>query len=95
MEAGETQDQIINEAYATVIAGSKRVLGMTPYKVQVITALVLHAGDVAEMKTGEGKTLSSTMPIYLNALLGKGVHVITVNDYLAERDAIENGELFT
>ena len=74
---------------------SKRVLGMHPYPVQLMGGIALHEGNIAEMKTGEGKTLTSTMPVYLNALTGKGVHVITVNDYLASRDASEMGELYT
>src|SRR5690606_4750075 len=73
---------------------AKRVLGMRPYPVQLMGAIALHEGNIAEMKTGEGKTLASTMPAYLNALSGKGVHVITVNDYLAERDARTMGELY-
>lgn len=92
---GAKLDEILEEAYATVCAASTRVLNMTPYKVQIIGALSLNSGNVAEMRTGEGKTLTSTMPIYLNALSGMGVHVVTVNDYLASRDAHEMGELFT
>jgi protein translocase subunit secA len=75
------------EAFATVREAAKRVLGQRPFDVQIIGAAALHAGMVAEMKTGEGKTLVSTMPAYLNALEGKGVHIVTVNDYLASRDA--------
>lgn len=91
---GESLDDLLVEAYAVVRESSKRVLGMRPYYVQLLGAIALHHGDIAEMKTGEGKTLASTMPAYLNALTGKGVHVITVNDYLADRDAREMGELY-
>lgn len=93
-QAGESLDDLLVEAYAVVREGSKRVLGMRPYPVQLLGAIVLHNGDIAEMKTGEGKTLASTMPAYLNALSGKGVHIITVNEYLADRDAREMGQLF-
>src|SRR5699024_716867 len=91
---GESLDDLLVEAYATVREASKRVLNMRPFAVQLTGAIVLHEGDIAEMKTGEGKTLSSTMPAYLNALTGEGVHIITVNDYLADRDANEMGQLF-
>lgn len=91
---GETLDDLLVEAYATVREASKRVLNMRPFPVQLIGAIVLHKGNIAEMKTGEGKTLSSTMPAYLNALAEKGVHIITVNEYLADRDATEMGQLF-
>jgi preprotein translocase subunit SecA len=91
---GETLDDLLIEAYAVVREASKRVLGMRPYQVQLMGAIALHEGNIAEMKTGEGKTLSSTMPAYLNALSGKGIHIITVNDYLADRDAREMGELY-
>ncbi|MGP4077711.1 preprotein translocase subunit SecA [Halobacillus sp. K22] len=91
---GEKLDDLLVEAFAVVREGSKRVLGMRPFKVQLDGAIALHEGNIAEMKTGEGKTLASTMPAYLNALTGKGVHIITVNDYLASRDAKEMGELF-
>jgi len=84
---GETEDDIMYEAFATVREAAKRVLGMRPFDVQLIGGVVLHKGRIAEMKTGEGKTLMATMPVYLNALSGKGVHVVTVNDYLASRDA--------
>jgi preprotein translocase subunit SecA len=87
LEAGETLDDLLPEAFATVREAAKRVLGQRAYDVQVLGGVVLHEGDIAEMKTGEGKTLTSTMPIYLNALSGKGVHVVTVNPYLASRDA--------
>ena len=86
LKGGETLDDILPEAFATVREASKRVLGMTPYKVQVEGGIILHQGRIAEMKTGEGKTLVETMPAYLNALEGKGVHIVTVNDYLAKRD---------
>src|SRR5699024_5208444 len=86
---GETLDELLVEAYAVVREGSKRVLNMRPFNVQLMGAIVLHGGDIAEMKTGEGKTLASTMPAYLNALTGEGVHIITVNEYLADRDARE------
>ena len=91
---GETLKDLLPEAYATVREGAKRVLGMRPFTVQLMGAVVLHEGNIAEMKTGEGKTLASTMPAYLNALTGEGVHVITVNEYLAERDAGEMGQLY-
>jgi len=91
---GESLDDLLIEAYATVREASKRVLKMRPFAVQLIGAIVLHRGNIAEMKTGEGKTLASTMPAYLNAIAGKGVHVITVNEYLAERDATEMGQLY-
>ena len=92
---GETLDQLLYEAFAVVREGAKRVLGLFPYKVQVMGGIVLHHGDVPEMRTGEGKTLSATMPVYLNALAGQGVHVVTVNEYLTERDATEMGELYS
>jgi len=91
---GESLDDLLVEAYATVREASKRVLKMRPFPVQLIGAVVLHKGNIAEMKTGEGKTLSSTMPAYLNAIAEKGVHIITVNEYLADRDATEMGQLF-
>ena len=94
LKNGETLDDLIVEAYATVREASTRVLHMTPFRVQVIGALALHGGNIAEMKTGEGKTLTSTMVAYLNALPGEGVHIVTVNEYLARRDATEMGELF-
>ena len=84
---GETEDDILPEAFATVREADARVLGMRPYHVQVLGGLVLHQGNIAEMKTGEGKTLVATLPAYLNALSGKGVHIVTVNDYLAKRDS--------
>ena len=84
---GETLDDLLPEAYATVREAAKRVLGMEHYRVQLIGGIILHQGRIAEMKTGEGKTLVSTLPAYLNALEGEGVHIVTVNDYLAHRDA--------
>ena len=87
LEKGETEDDLLPEAFATVREAADRVLGMRPYRVQVLGGIVLHQGRIAEMKTGEGKTLVSTMPAYLNALRGEGVHIVTVNDYLARRDS--------
>ena len=87
LSEGETLDDILVEAFAVVREAAYRVLGEKPYKVQVIGGICIHYGNIAEMKTGEGKTLTSTMPAYLNALSGDGVHVITVNEYLSERDA--------
>jgi len=92
---GETLDPLLFEAFAVVREGAKRVLGLFPYKVQIMGGIVLHHGDVPEMRTGEGKTLTATMPVYLNALSGQGVHVVTVNEYLSERDATEMGELYS
>lgn len=91
---GESLDDLLVEAFAVVREGARRVLGLFPYPVQLMGAASLHEGNIAEMKTGEGKTLTATMPVYLNALTGKGVHVITVNEYLASRDASEMGELY-
>ena len=91
---GETLDQILPEAYAVVREASTRVLGMRHFDVQLMGGVVLHQGRIAEMKTGEGKTLVATLPVYLNALTGKGVHVITVNDYLATRDSEQMGQLY-
>ena len=91
---GETLDSLMVEAFAVVREASRRVLGMYPFRVQLMGGAALHYGNIAEMKTGEGKTLTSTMPVYLNALTGKGVHVITVNEYLASRDASEMGKLY-
>lgn len=91
---GETLEDLLVEAFAVVREASTRVLGMTPFYVQLVGGLVLHYGNVAEMKTGEGKTLTATMPAYLNALTGKGVHIVTVNEYLARRDATDMGRLF-
>ena len=87
LNKGETEDDLLPEAFATVREAADRVLGMRPYRVQVLGGIVLHQGRIAEMKTGEGKTLVSTMPAYLNALRGEGVHIVTVNDYLARRDS--------
>lgn len=92
---GESLDSLLYEAFAVVREGAKRVLGLYPYPVQIMGGIVLHHGDVPEMRTGEGKTLTATMPVYLNALSGKGVHVVTVNEYLSERDATEMGELYS
>lgn len=94
LAAGETLDDILPEAFATVREAADRVLGMKPYPVQIIGGIVLHQGRIAEMKTGEGKTLVATMPVYLNALTGKGVHVVTVNDYLAKRDSEWMGKVY-
>ena len=94
IEAGESLDDILPEAFATVREASKRILGLFPFRVQLMGGMALHEGNIAEMKTGEGKTLTATMPVYLNALSGKGVHVVTVNEYLATRDAEEMGELY-
>ena len=91
---GETLDDILVEAFATVREASKRVLGLRHYDVQLIGGIVLHQGKITEMKTGEGKTLVATCPVYLNALAGKGVHVITVNDYLAKRDRDQMSRLY-
>ena len=91
---GESLDALLPEAFALVREGAKRVLGLFPYKVQIIGGITLHDGNIAEMRTGEGKTLTATMPVYLNALSGDGVHVVTVNEYLASRDAREMGELY-
>ena len=94
LEDGETLDELLPEAFATVREAAWRVLGMKPYRVQVIGGIILHQGRIAEMKTGEGKTLVATMPVYLNALTGKGVHVVTVNDYLAKRDSEWMGKVY-
>ena len=94
LENGETLDDILPEAYATVAEASSRVLGMIHFRVQLIGGIIIHQGRIAEMKTGEGKTLVATLPVYLNALSGKGVHVVTVNDYLAKRDSLWMGKLY-
>lgn len=94
VEAGETLDDILPEAFAVVREASKRTLSMRPFDVQVIGGIILHEGKISEMKTGEGKTLVATMPVYLNALSGKGVHVVTVNDYLAGRDSEWMGKIY-
>lgn len=88
LSKGETLDDILPEAFATVRETSLRKLGMRHFDVQMMGGIALHWGNIAEMKTGEGKTLTSTLAVYLNALAGKGVHVVTVNDYLARRDAL-------
>lgn len=93
-QAGESLDDLLPEAFAVAREGAHRVLGLTPFKVQIMGGIVLHEGNIAEMKTGEGKTLTATMPVYLNALSGKGVHVVTVNEYLSERDAEQMGQLY-
>ncbi|MBX8936206.1 preprotein translocase subunit SecA [Enterococcus gilvus] len=93
-QAGETLDELLPEAFAVVREAAKRVLGLYPYHVQLMGGIVLHDGNIPEMKTGEGKTLTATMPVYLNALTGEGVHVVTVNEYLATRDSTEMGELY-
>ncbi|MBM9832209.1 preprotein translocase subunit SecA, partial [Enterococcus faecalis] len=92
---GESLDDLLYEAFAVVREASKRVLGLYPYHVQIMGGIVLHQGDMPEMRTGEGKTLTATMPVYLNALSGEGVHVVTVNEYLSTRDATEMGELYS
>ena len=89
LEQGETLDDLLPEAYAVVREADRRVLGMFPYDVQVMGAIVMHQGHIAEMSTGEGKTLTATMPIYLNALTGEGAILVTTNEYLAKRDAEE------
>lgn len=94
LKDGEALDQIMPEAFAAVREADKRVLGLYPFRVQIIGGAVLHGGNIAEMKTGEGKTLTATMPVYLNALTGKGVHVVTVNEYLSQRDAQEMGQVY-
>ena len=94
LENGESLDKLLPEAFAVVREASKRVLGMRHFDVQMVGGMVLHDGKIAEMRTGEGKTLMSTLPAYLNALTGKGVHVVTVNDYLASRDAESMGRLY-
>ncbi|WP_068778983.1 preprotein translocase subunit SecA [Paenibacillus sp. GM2] len=94
IEKGETLDELLPEAFATVREASKRTLGLRHYDVQLIGGMALHEGRIAEMKTGEGKTLVGTLPVYLNALLGKGVHVVTVNDYLAQRDSEQMGQVY-
>ena len=91
---GENLDALLPEAFAACREAAWRVLGMKPYRVQLIGGIILHQGRIAEMKTGEGKTLVATLPVYLNALTGKGVHVVTVNDYLAKRDSEEMGKVY-
>ncbi|WP_205029724.1 preprotein translocase subunit SecA [Streptococcus porcinus] len=94
-QKGETLEQLLPEAFAVVREAARRVLGLYPYRVQIMGGIVLHNGDVPEMRTGEGKTLTATMPVYLNAIAGEGVHVITVNEYLSTRDATEMGEVYS
>ena len=94
LDKGETVDQLLPEAFAVVREAARRTLGLRPYDVQLIGGMVLHQGKIAEMRTGEGKTLVATLPVYLNALTGKGVHVVTVNDYLAKRDAAWMGKVY-
>jgi len=95
LDQGETLDDLLPEAFAVVREVSRRVLNMRHFDVQLMGGIVLHQGRIAEMKTGEGKTLVATLPVYLNALTGKGVHVITVNDYLATRDSEWMGKIYT
>ena len=94
LASGETLDDILPDAFAAVRETADRVLGKRPFRVQLIGGIILHQGRIAEMKTGEGKTLVATMPAYLNALSGKGVHIITVNDYLAKVGAEEMGRIY-
>ncbi len=94
IQSGETLDDLLPEAFAVVRETGKRVLGMRHFDVQLIGGMVLHGGKIAEMRTGEGKTLMATLPAYLNALSGKGVHIVTVNDYLAKRDADWMGKIY-
>ncbi len=94
LAAGKTLDDILPEAFATVREAARRTLGMRHFDVQLIGGIVLHRGEIAEMRTGEGKTLVATLAVYLNALAGKGVHVVTVNDYLAARDAGWMGQVY-
>lgn len=94
LAAGETLDDILPEAFATVREAAARAIGKKPYRVQLLGGIILHQGRIAEMKTGEGKTLVATMPAYLNALTGKGVHIVTVNEYLARRDSEEMGKVY-
>ena len=94
LQKGETLDDILPEAFAACREADWRVLGMRPYPVQIIGGIILHQGRIAEMKTGEGKTLVATLPAYLNALSGKGVHIVTVNDYLAKRDSEWMGKVY-
>ena len=94
LQKGETLDDLLPEAFAVAREGAKRVLGLYPFHVQILGGIALHKGNIAEMMTGEGKTLTATMPVYLNALTGKGVHVVTVNEYLSSRDETEMGQLY-
>src|SRR5579884_328341 len=95
LEKGEPLDQLLPEAFAVVREAGKRTLGMRHFDVQIMGGQALHEGNVAEMRTGEGKTLVATLPVYLNALTGRGVHVVTVNDYLAKRDAEWMSPIYT
>jgi hypothetical protein len=95
LDRGQTLDDILPEAFAVVREASRRVLGMRHFDVQLMGGIVLHQGRIAEMRTGEGKTLVATLPVYLNALTGRGVHVVTVNDYLARRDSEWMGQIYT
>src|SRR3989339_466197 len=95
LKEGETLDELLPEAFALVRETSKRNLGERHYDVQLFGGIILHQGKIAEMRTGEGKTLVATLPVYLNALEGKGVHVVTVNDYLAKRDAVWMGKIYS
>jgi preprotein translocase subunit SecA len=92
---GEALDDLLPEAFAVVREASKRTLGQRHFDVQLIGGAILHGGNIAEMRTGEGKTLVATLPAYLNALSGKGVHIITVNDYLSRRDAVWMGQIYS
>ena len=94
LAAGETLEALLPEAFAVVREASKRVLGLRHFDLQMVGGMVLNDGKIAEMKTGEGKTLVATLPVYLNAIGGLGVHVVTVNDYLAQRDSAEMGQLY-
>ena len=94
LSKGETLDDILPDAFAAIREAADRILGKRPFRVQLIGGIILHQGRIAEMKTGEGKTLVATMPAYLNALTGEGVHVVTVNDYLARRDSEEMGRVY-
>src|SRR3989339_1043091 len=94
-EGGETVDDLLPEAFAVVREGARRTLGQRHYDVQLMGGIIMHQGAIPEMRTGEGKTLVATLPTYLNALTGKGVHVVTVNDYLSRRDAVWMGQVYT
>lgn len=94
LHEGETLEDILIEAFAVIREADRRILGMFPFDVQVLGGIALHEGTIVEMKTGEGKTLTATLPLYLNALEGKGTILVTTNDYLARRDAIEMGEVY-
>ncbi len=94
LASGQTLEDLLHEAFATVREGAKRTLGQRHYDVQLVGGIALHNGGIAEMRTGEGKTLVATLPLYLNALTGKGVHLVTVNDYLATRDAEWMGQIY-